>query len=308
MLEQNIKTYACETLGFDDCRVTTPFLSDHVKDTYVRWLAAGYAGDMGYLERHWPLKEDPNQLLEGVQSAIMLSKSYKNTYDKELPQKHKIARYAVGQDYHLVMTKKLKDLEAYIQKFQPECKMFIGVDSRPIAERSLAIKAGIGFLGKNAMVITPGRGSYFFIGGILTTIPLQEDISLKVDCGSCRLCIDACPTQALNEDYTMKATECISYMTIEQKEALSDQQKELVGDWLYGCDICQEVCPYNHGKAPLTDWKEFHPDQGLGFDFFDQYEPSKEELPRISKKMPAYRSRRQVYENWKNKKNGTRLP
>jgi epoxyqueuosine reductase len=257
---------------------------------------------MSYLERHWPLKENPNQLLPGVRSAIMLIKSYKNTHGRELPQKNKIARYAVGKDYHLVIAKKLKQLEAFVHEKHLGVKTFIGVDSRPIAERSLALKAGLGFLGKNTMVIKPGLGSYFFIGGMLTTLSLEEDTPLNVNCGTCRLCIDSCPTQALNEDYTMNATQCISYMTIEQKKALDLKGLEQTKDWLYGCDICQEACPYNHGHAPLTDWQDFHPEQGVGFDFFKEREDS-DELGPISKKTPLYRSRKLVKQHWSILKN-----
>ena len=161
----------------------------------------------------------------------------------------------------------------------------------------MAIKSGIGFLGKNTMVIKPRLGSYFFIGVILTTHPFKPDPLLTWDCGQCRLCIDACPTQAITEDYTLKATECISYLTIEHKSPLSAEAIQKTQGWTFGCDICQEVCPYNHERIPVTDWPEFLPGSGLGFDFFEEILAGRhpKEVPKDS---ALYRSRKRLWANW----------
>ena len=280
----------------------------------------GY-GDMGYLARHLPFKEDPSLLLEGVQSAIVVIKNYKNTSQKNLDGQKKVARYAAGLDYHTVIGAKLQKLEAYIQTQFPEAKSYSGVDSRPLADRSLALKAGIGFRGKNTMVIRPKVGSYFFIGVILTTVKFEEDPPFIGTCGTCQRCIEACPTQALSLDGKMDIQTCISYQTIEKKSPASthsayDNQETIKspasthsttgregeapagsasggGDaspqlysWAFGCDICQEVCPFNHVNTPLTNWAEFLPESGVGF--------SLQNIQEIPQNTALYRSRKRL--------------
>ncbi|HOW36178.1 MAG TPA: tRNA epoxyqueuosine(34) reductase QueG [Candidatus Omnitrophota bacterium] len=267
-LRTQIKTYATQTLGFDDCRFANPFLSDKLS-VYRQWIKKNQHGTMEYLAAHLPKKENPELLLKDVRTAIVVIKNYKNTTAKYLTNRFKIARYAVGKDYHLVIEEKLRALEQFIKSRESSAQCFIGVDSRPIAERSLALEAGIGFLGKNSMVIKPGLGSYCFIGVILTTLKLKPDLPLKKNCGTCRRCIDACPTSAIRNDYTLYAKRCISYQTIERKTPLSVSEIKKARGWVFGCDICQEVCPYNHAGTPLTDWEEFLPKSGVGFDAFD---------------------------------------
>ncbi|MFA5060164.1 MAG: tRNA epoxyqueuosine(34) reductase QueG [Candidatus Omnitrophota bacterium] len=291
-LKSKIFHFATQTLGFDDCRFTTPELSDALV-IYKEWLDHGYHGEMDYLKKHFKFKENPELLLGGVKSAIVLIKNYRNTLEPKINTRTKLARYAVGKDYHFVIGEKLKELENFIKNQNADIKCYAGVDSRPIAERSLALKAGIGFLGKNSMVIRPGLGSYFFIGVVLTTHTFEPDDVLKWDCGSCRLCIDACPTQAINNDSTLNAVKCISYQTIERKDPLSADEIKQAKGWLFGCDICQEVCPYNT-TAPLTNWKEFLPESGIGFDFFE-----KRKLEIIPKDSAVYRSRARIIQNHK---------
>ena len=320
-IKQKIFTHATQTLGFDDCRFTDPFLQDHLEES-KKWLAQNFHGDMKYLEDHLKFKENPDLLLAGVQSAIVLIKNYKNTSVRRLEGEFKIARYAAGKDYHLVMKERLEKLIGFLKKENPGMECYAGVDSRPLAERSLALKAGIGFRGKNTMVIKPGLGSYFFIGVILTNYSFENDSALNWNCGNCRLCLDACPTQALSEPYSLNATKCISYKTIEQKDPLRQEELKKTEGWIFGCDICQEVCPYNHGRTPLSDWKEFQPNAGVGFDFFRNLSflnasignPDKingsptKNLPAgrqafggesIPKDTPLYRSRKRVVPNFK---------
>ena len=287
-LKPIITTHAIDTLGFDDCRFTTPFLSEHLND-YREWVTQKNYGDMGYLERHLPLKENPNLLLDGVQSAIVLIKNYKNTEKKHLDAPLKVARYAAGQDYHMVITEKLNQLELFIKEQNPSIQTYAGVDSRPLAERSLALQAGIGFRGKNTMVIRPKLGSYFFIGVILTTATFELDSPFKGSCGTCQRCIDACPTQALSLEGAMTPTKCISYQTIEKKTPVSQEALSTFQGWQFGCDICQEVCPFNHGHTPLTNWAEFKPEAGIGF--------SLKNLITIPKESALYRSRKRVLES-----------
>ncbi len=292
-LTQLIYQYATEILGFDDCRFTDPFLGKGLDD-YRRWLKKGLHADMDYLVRHLPFKEDPSKLLDNVVSAIVVIKNYKNTSKKYLSQKLKVSRYAAGKDYHVSITEKLKDLIEYIGTLNPKANCYYGVDSRPLADRNLALKAGIGFRGKNTMVIKPGLGSYFFIGGVLTDLKLNSDEPLKWNCGSCRLCLDACPTNAFVDSFKLDAAKCISYQTIEQKTPMTDEQLKSSKGWLFGCDICQEVCPYNNLNTPLTDWSDFYPDQGVGFDGLNRTADV-----NIPKDSALYRSRKRLIPNLK---------
>jgi len=292
-LKKKIISRAKETLGFDDCRFTSPFVPGAI-EKQKDWLGRGYEGDMGYLRDHLPFKENPQKLLPGVKTAIVLIKNYKNTTARRLANPLKIARYAVGKDYHLVMKEKLLELANFLKSEHPNANFYVGVDSSPIPERALALKSGIGFLGKNSMVIKPGLGSYFFIGVILTTKEFLPDQALSWNCGECRLCIDACPTQAIISNGVVDARRCLSYQTIEQKTPMTAEQIEKNRGWLFGCDICQEACPYNHDNTPLTNWKEFWPQAGVGFDFFTQKNLNENSIPRET---PLYRSRKRILPN-----------
>ena len=294
-LKQKISARAIQTLGFDDCRFTDPFLDGQLEE-YKTWLKENRHGEMTYLKEHLKFKENPGLLLSGVKSAIVLIKNYKNISIRQITAEFKIARYAVGQDYHAVIKDRLKKLMEFMKAEYPLIQCYAGVDSSAIAERSLALKAGIGFRGKNTMVIKPGLGSYFFIAVILTNHSFENDSHLNWNCGSCRLCLDACPTGALAPAYTLDANKCISYLTIEKKEPLSVDEIKKTQGWIFGCDICQEVCPYNHGQTPLTDWKEFQPQSGVGFDFF-QNNPLELSENNIPKNTPLYRSRKRVVPN-----------
>lgn len=284
-LKTLIFQYATQALDFEDCRFTTPFISDYLEE-YKSLVAHQAFGDMGYLERHLSFKENPTLLLDGVQSAIVIIKNYKNTTQNQLEGPLKVARYAAGLDYHQVITEKLALLETFIKTQDPSIQTYTGVDSRPLAERSLALKAGIGFRGKNTMVIKPKLGSYFFIGVILTTASFEADSMFKGGCGTCQRCIEACPTQALSLEGKMTPTRCISYQTIERKTPLTDIERYPFQNWAFGCDICQEVCPFNHPHTPLTSWPEFMPQAGVGFTLKDS--------PAIPKNSALFRSRKRL--------------
>ncbi len=295
-LKQKIANYATQDLGLDDCRFTSADTSQFM-EIYDLWLKAGRHGEMDYLLKHQDLKEHPEKLLSGVRSAIVVMKNYKSTHERRLAGNFKIARYAVGADYHAILAEKLNALADVLKKESPQAQCYCGVDSRPIPERSLGIQAGVGFLGKNTMLIKPGMGSYFYLGVVLTTVDFEPDAPLRWDCGSCRLCIDACPTQALLGDFQMDAAKCISYQTIEQKEPMSETQIRQAQGWIYGCDICQEVCPYNHDRIPLTNWSEFLPEAGVGFKFFEKApdDLKEQDIPKTS---PMHRSRRRIIPNF----------
>ncbi len=296
-LNAQIQEIATTDLGFDQCRFTSPWLPESSQAYRQQWLNDGHAGDMDYLVRHEALKADPSELLPGVQSAIVLSKSYQNTDTTQQTGDFRVARYAVGQDYHQVIGKRLREFEERLQILLPGIGCYSGIDSRPIAERDLALQAGLGFRGRNSMIITPGIGSYYFIAIVLTTAELASDAPSTVNCGSCTACVDACPTDVIDLQGGFDAAKCISYTTIEKKSPMSPSERTAAGDWIFGCDICQEVCPFNKEGYPHTDWTEFHPASGIGFSMFTQASESGT-APRIPRNTPLYRSRKRVLANF----------
>jgi epoxyqueuosine reductase len=283
-----------QEIGFEAIGFCSPFLTEEALYAQRQMVANEGYHDMAYLARHLAFKENPNLLLPGVQTAIVVIKNYKNTPQQHLQNTKKVARYAVGQDYHIVLQQKLEDLEATLKERHPEAACYIGVDSRPIAERALAIQSGIGFKGRNSMIIRPRLGSYFFIAVLLTTIKIPFDTVGKGTCGTCQRCVTACPTQTITPDGGFHIDRCIAYNTIEKKTPLTEEAKENYDGWTFGCDICQEVCPFNNPFIAETDWAEFRSESGVGFDFFDTVNDQDAPLA-IPKDSALYRSRKRLF-------------
>jgi epoxyqueuosine reductase len=232
-------------LGFDLCGVCPAVAPPHY-EAYEHWLSKGYHGTMGYLQRNAPLKQHPENLLPGAKSIIAAALNY-NQPNPERPDHPRIARYALGRDYHKVLRSKLKRLETYLTQQYPESRHRACVDSAPILERDYAQLAGLGWYGKNTMLINSHRGSWFFIGLLITTLDIEPDKPATGQCGTCTKCLDACPTGALMlEDgrWQLDARRCISYLTIEHEGELDYD----TAGWTFGCDICQEVCPFNEPR------------------------------------------------------------
>jgi epoxyqueuosine reductase len=243
-LTEWIKQYA-RALGFELVGVA-PVQSPPHADSFLLWLAKGYAGVMDYLERTAHLRINPEELLPDARSAIVVGLNYAPA---ELPNTgYRIARYALGDDYHAVIREKLETLLGAIQAIEPSAQGRVCVDSAPVLERDLALLAGLGWYGKNTCLINTHRGSYFFLGVLLLTLELEYDSPAQGGCGTCRLCLDACPTGALVEPYQLDARKCISYLTIELRDSIPTEHREAMGEWLFGCDICQEVCPFNRPR------------------------------------------------------------
>ncbi len=232
-------------LGFSLCGIT----SASEADTFSRfeaWLDAGYAGGMQYLHDRREARRHPNAILDGVRTVVMLGLPYHSgSHPDPLPPQHaRVARYAQGPDYHHVIWDKLNLLCAWLAETVPGCRSRGVVDTAPLLERDFARRAGLGWIGKNTMLINPHQGSYFFLAALLTDLDLNFDVPFETHhCGTCTACLDACPTQAFPEPGTLDATKCISYLTIEHRGPLPEGT-DLHG-WLFGCDVCQEVCPWN---------------------------------------------------------------
>lgn len=234
---------------------------------FWRWLENGYAGRMQYLERRHDAYAHPSSILEGCQSLLMLGAPYLSQADQKSPQSHiagfgKVARYAQsGLDYHHVIRRRLKDLKRWLTSQVPSAKARGVVDTAPILEREFAEAAGLGWIGKNTLLLNRQWGSYFFLAALLTDCELIPDPAHETShCGSCTACLDRCPTQAFPEPYVLDATRCISYLTIEQSEAVDPELADKTHGWLFGCDICQEVCPWNRKSlvSPDATWQPQH--------------------------------------------------
>ena len=247
-------------LGFELVGVT-PSHPPPDFDYFQWWLDQGYAGTMEYLKRGLERRGNPEIILPGVKSIICCAINY---YTGDPPQgisdsSRTIARYAWGEDYHEVILARLNQLEEFIQsEIDPKALTKSYVDTGAILERSYAERGGLGWIGKNTCLINNGLGSYLFLGELLTTLKLQYDHPTFDQCGTCTRCLDACPTGALPEEYQMDARKCISYLTIEYRGEFTEEESKMTHQHLYGCDICQEVCPYNQ-RIPVTPLVEFQP-------------------------------------------------
>jgi epoxyqueuosine reductase len=223
------------------------------------WIAQGKHGSMAYMAEQLPQRLDPNFVLSGAQSAIVVADQYAPRGNHEMSNhgQGRIARYARGRDYHDFIKKRLRRLINHWRPLVSGSRFRACVDTAPVCERELAELAGIGWIGKNTMLIHPERGSWLLLGVILTTMDIGETVTIPDYCGTCTRCIDACPTQAIS-DHSVDATRCISYLTIEHREAIDPDLHAGMGDWILGCDICQEVCPHNSDRGKGAEqhaWK-----------------------------------------------------
>lgn len=255
----SIKAKAYE-IGFDLVGVSSANPHPHI-EFYNQWTAKGYQGTMDWMVRHSEKKADPQKILPGVKSLLVCGLSYNKPYPRSTETNQEgrgwISNYAWGDDYHEVVLNKLKQLEAYLKEVAPESQSKAYVDTGAILERSYGQSAGLGWIGKNTLLINTKKGSFFFIGEILTTLELNPDTPDNDHCGTCTRCLDACPTQAL-APYELNATKCISYLTIEHKGEIAPDLSQKMGWHLVGCDICQDVCPWNK-KAEISEVSEFEP-------------------------------------------------
>jgi len=225
-----------------------------------KWLASGYQAGMNYMERNGEKRKNVSQILPEAKSVISLGLNY-NTNHKHTGEKGKgkVSRYAWGKDYHLIIWEMLDKLESKLKAIDPgfECKSY--VDTGPVMDKAWAVKAGLGWMGKHSNIINRDYGSWFFIANVITNCEFNYSDTIPDFCGSCTACIDACPTDAIVENYIVDSNKCISYLTIENKGEISEEFKGKFDDWLFGCDICQDVCPWNITFSQLTSVEDFNP-------------------------------------------------
>lgn len=244
-------------LGFSAVGICTLEPTAH-GDFIDKWLAAGYGGTMTYLNRQAAKRKDPKTILPNARSAVVTLTNY---YHGPAPAtRPRVAQYAWSTDYHLVLGERLAALATDVERLVPGSRSRAYVDAGPVPERELAQRAGLGWIGKNAMLIRPELGSFTFIGVVLTDAALEPDLPFELDrCGTCTRCLDACPTHAFVAPRTLDARACISYLTIERRGSFTDLERQMTGDWLFGCDVCQDVCPWNERFASVTIDRELAP-------------------------------------------------
>jgi len=247
-LEPRLKQHARD-LGFDLVGIARAAPADDFPHL-LRWLTQGHAGAMTYMDRQAQARRHPASILPDVRSIVMLGLNYHHAAP-DPPPAARIAQYALGQDYHDVLRGKLNALLAWVQQETPQAQGRGVVDTAPLLERDFARRAGLGWFGKNTMLIHKRLGSFFFLAALLLDLDLKADAPFEArHCGTCTACLDACPTQAFVGPYELDARRCISYLTIELHGPVPDELRPGVGPWLFGCDVCQDVCPWNR-KAPL---------------------------------------------------------
>lgn len=282
---------AAQELGFTYCGISkAEFLKDEAP-RLEEWLKRSYQGKMSYLENYFDKRLDPTLLVPGAKSVISLMYNYYPEKDLAKENDLKIAKYAYGEDYHFVVKDKLKVLFETLQKHVGDIQGRVFVDSAPVMERAWAKKSGLGWIGKNSLLLNKASGSFYFLAEIILDLELEYDGPVKDYCGTCTACIDACPTDAIAEPYVVDGSKCISYFTIELKEEIPASVKGKFENWIFGCDICQDVCPWNRFSKPHQEAR-FYPNtelQSMGQN--DWKEITEEVFKMVFKDSPVQRTK-----------------
>ncbi|MCB9082427.1 MAG: tRNA epoxyqueuosine(34) reductase QueG [Lewinellaceae bacterium] len=256
------------------------------------WLNQGQHGTMQYLANHFDKRVDPRELVPGAKSVVSLIYNYYSPARQVDPQAPRISRYAYGEDYHWVIKDKLKTLLAVIQQEIGAVNGRCFVDSAPVMERDWAVRAGLGWMGKNTLLINPRKGSYFFLAELILDVEFTYDSPMHDYCGTCRRCIDACPTDAIAQNgYQLDARKCISYLTIELRDAIPAEFQGKMENWMFGCDICQEVCPWNRFAEPHEEPAFMPSAELLGMRRQDWVELTEEVFQRVFRKSAVKRTK-----------------
>jgi len=264
LIEKNTRVVKelASSLGFDFCGISkAEFLEDEAPELDT-WLTNNHHGKMAYMAKHFDKRLDPRKLVDGAKSVVSLLFNYYQEEKLGAEGQSKISTYAYGEDYHFVVKERMKQFLDLLQEQVGEVGGRVFVDSAPVMDKVWAAKAGLGWKGKNTNLIHPKQGSFFFIAELILDIDLVADGPIKDYCGTCTKCLDACPTDALFEPYKIDASKCISYLTIELKDEIPSEFKNKMDDWVFGCDICQDVCPWNRFSKPHQE-PRFNPNTEL---------------------------------------------
>ncbi|MEM9894981.1 MAG: tRNA epoxyqueuosine(34) reductase QueG [Bacteroidota bacterium] len=277
------------SLGFAFCGISKADFLEEEAGRLEEWLKKGYQGKMGYLENNIEKRLDPRKLVPGAKSVVSLMYNY---YPKEdlTGESPKIAKYAYGEDYHFVVKDKLKDFLRLINERIGEVEGRVFVDSAPVHERAWAAKSGLGWVGKNSLLLNKNMGSFFFLAELIIDLGLDPDGPVKDYCGSCTACQDACPTGAITEPYVVNGSKCISYLTIELKEEIPEEFAGQTEGWAFGCDICQDVCPWNRRAKPHNEAR-FEPQGWENFSESEWFEMTEEVFQKVFRKSPVKRTK-----------------
>ena len=281
-----------QELGFLSCGIAKAQFLEEEAPRLEKWLSQNYNGQMTYMEKHFDKRLDPRLLVDGAKSVIsLLLNYYPEKNQKE--NTYKISKYAYGEDYHFVIKDKLKELLNFIQEEIGEINGRAFVDSAPVLDKAWAAKSGLGWIGKNANLITQKVGSFYFIAELIVDIELEYDNPTSNHCGTCTACIDACPTQAIVAPYVVDGSKCISYFTIELKDNLPEEMKGKFNDWIFGCDVCQDICPWNSFSKPHKEYR-FQPNlEMLSFTKQDWQEITQETFSKVFKNSALKRTKYQ---------------
>lgn len=287
---QIIKSHA-KRLGFNSCGIAEAGFLEEEAPRLEKWLTNGFHGEMRYMENHFDKRLDPRLLVDNAKSVISLSYNY---YPENIQSSdsYKVAKYAYGEDYHHVIKDKLYEILSCIRDEIGEINGRCFVDSAPVLERAWAEKAGLGWNGKHSLMIQKQQGSYFFLAELIIDLELEYDAPFTTDhCGKCTKCIDACPTEAILPNNTIDGSKCISYLTIELRDNIPLQFKDKMDNWMFGCDICQEVCPWNRFAKPHQE-SLFKPKSGmLEMSKQDWEELTEETFQKVFKKSAVKRTK-----------------
>lgn len=252
-----------ERLGFMQCGISKAEFLEEEAPRLEKWLTNNHHGKMAYMENHFDKRLDPRLLVDDAKSVISLTLNYYSDAEQVDPEAPRISKYAYGSDYHQVIKQKLFELLEFIAENVGEVAGRAFVDSAPVLDRAWAKRAGIGWIGKNSNLISKKSGSFFFLAELIVDLDLEYDNAFETDhCGTCTKCIDACPTEAILSPFIIDAKKCISYLTIELKDEIPNQFNDKMDNWMFGCDICQDVCPWNRFSVPHSE-PAFQPNENL---------------------------------------------
>jgi len=259
-LTNQIVIEKAKQLGFDLVGFAKAYSLEDETEKLQQWLDKGFQASMNYMEKNLHKRKDVKEILPNAKSIISLALNYyiPDNYTNE-KDKGKVSRYAWGKDYHLVIWQKLDELETMLKEIEPEFETLSYVDTGPVMDKAWAVRAGIGWMGKHTNVINPEIGSWFFIATLITNYEFDYSEIIVDHCGTCTACIDACPTDAIVQEYVVDANKCISFQTIENKNEIPIELKGKFDNWIFGCDICQDVCPWNQKFSVISSVKEFYP-------------------------------------------------